>query len=187
MGNATNQVTCVLAGREIGATADTGSEIALVSGDYAVRNGLLREYGCEELELADGSRISTSGYGDLEFAVRTPSSFSKLRTKMVRFHVVKSLQFDVILDEDIVEDFKIFRNGLATMVSTAFGTLASLGPISHLGPAEQSMTTTKDKIKGWASSLLLGNSPTNGKTTLFCFIVAILLTDNRAICPAIQR
>ncbi|KAI4699571.1 hypothetical protein J4E81_004596 [Alternaria sp. BMP 2799] len=66
VGNATNQVACTIDGRKAFAAADTGSEIALVSGEYAKKHGLLRDYGCEELELADGSLEYTTGFADIQ-------------------------------------------------------------------------------------------------------------------------
>lgn len=77
MGNATNQVTCVLDGCEVKCTVDIGLEIVLISGKYAMQNGLLREYSCEELEFADGSKDYTSGFGDIELIIPTPDEHSR--------------------------------------------------------------------------------------------------------------
>jgi hypothetical protein len=144
------------------ACADTGAEIALVGGEYALRNGLLREYSCEELELADGSREYTCGFGDLTLAIRNPDS-GKYMTKTVRFHVLKHLHFDVILDEDIVEDFNIFQWGISSVLQLASDMAASLGPIAHLRTLEQSVANTKEKVKGWASSLRYSRSVTQSR------------------------
>jgi hypothetical protein len=170
VGNATNEVTCVLNGREVKATADTGAEIALVGGDYALRHGLLREYSCEELELADGSREYTSGFGDLTLAIRNPGPHGgKWMTRTVRFHVLKHLHFDVILDEDIVEDFNIFQRGIGSVLQLAADMAASLGPIAHLRTLEQSFANTKEKVKGWASALRSSGPETYSKSLDLAF------------------
>ena len=167
VGNATNQVTCVLDGREVIATADTGAEISLVSGKYAARHGLLRHYSCEELELADGSWEYTSGFGDLELSIRRPRAYegsdkqNDWTTKTVQFHVLQNLHFDVILDEGIIEDFKIFHRGFANVLSAATSILPSLGPIAHLGKLERSIIDAKGRVKGWCSSLLSSKSDTS--------------------------
>ncbi|KAF2023205.1 hypothetical protein EK21DRAFT_118993 [Setomelanomma holmii] len=114
-------------------TADRRTDIALTIRDYALRNGLLREYSCEELEFADGSLEYTSGFGDVTLAIRNPGTFdAKWTTKTVRFHVLKNLHFNV--------DFEIFRSGVGSVLQVA----ASLGPIAHLRTLEQSVPGTPD-------------------------------------------
>jgi hypothetical protein len=170
VGSATNQVTCIIAGREVKANADTGSEIALVSGKYAMRLGFLREYSCEELELADGSLEYTSGFVDIQLSIRTPQNDGYKRdnwtTKTVRFHVLENLHLDVILDEVIVDDFEIFQNGIGAIVLATTNITPSLATIIHLRTVEQSISKTPEKIRGWASSLL---SITKEKSSTFSF------------------
>lgn len=118
-----------------------------------MQNGLLREYSCEELEFADGSKDYTSGFGDIELIIPTPDEHSReskrgdWTTNTIRFHVLKSLHFDVILDEDIVEDFNIFQNGLESMLSAATDVVSSLGTIAHLRTVAESIINAKDKVK----------------------------------------
>lgn len=145
IGNAVNKVSCIINGFRVVANPDTGSEIALMSGKYAAKYGLLNYYGCEELELADGSREYTSGYADVEVAVRIPGSSRKLK-KTVRFHVLKHLQFDVILDEHMVEDFGVFKNGL-NKISFVAHELASLSPIVWLGSTERKVAKAVEDVK----------------------------------------
>lgn len=151
VGNATNRVSCFLNGREVAASADTGAEIALMSGAFAAKHGLLQEYSCEVLELADGSLEYTSGFADVKLAIRVPGSYGKT-TKTVRIHVLKNLQFDVLLDEDIVNDFNIFRNGLS-LISSATSELASLAPIVWLGSAERKVAKAAESMKKSVSSI----------------------------------
>lgn len=158
VGSATNQVTCIIEGRKVKANADTGSEMALISEEYAMQHGLLHEYSSEELELADGSLVYTSGFADTKLSIRTPHDDryerSSWTTKTVRFHVLKHLQFDVILDGDIVDDFKIFQNGIGAIISAATNIIPSLATIIRLRTVEKSIKESPEKIKGWALSLL---------------------------------
>jgi predicted aspartyl protease len=149
LGSATNQITCLLNGRQVMATADTGAEIALVSSDYAMRYGLLQNYSCEELELADGSREYTSGFGDVKLAIRTCETSEKQSwiSKTVRFHVLERLCFDLILDEETVESFDIFRRDMSSVKLIAAGIMPSLGTIVHIGSVEKAMLSTKDNLK----------------------------------------
>jgi hypothetical protein len=153
VGNATNQVACTIDGRRVSAAADTGSEIALVSGAYAMKHGLLRNYSCEELELADGSLKYTSGFADVTVRVSNDrilplgTKFWEIpRTKRVRFHVLKSLRFDLILDEETIDDLGIFVDGLATIMATASSIMPSLSTIIHLRSVEASLAQTSERV-----------------------------------------
>jgi len=122
LGSTTNQVACEIGGWETFATADTGSDIALVSAEFATKHGLRRDYGCEELQLADGSLEYTRGFVDFHVGVYTlkPSIANKrvlhlpqknmgdLKYKIVRFHILENLQFGAILDEATADILSIF-------------------------------------------------------------------------------
>jgi hypothetical protein len=166
VGNATNQVVCNVNGEDVLANADTGSEIVLVSAAYAAKYGLLQEYSCEELELADGTIVHTSGSSDVKFTVKTSEKSSnynrrsvKPMYRKVRVHVLKSLHFDMILDEDIVDDFKIFEDGVSTLLSALADGIESLATIVHLGSTEQNIVHTAEKLKTWASSVFSSRKP----------------------------
>lgn len=183
VGNATNRVCCIIDGRDVVASADTGSELALMSGAYAARHGLLREYSCEVLELADGSLEYTSGFADVVVQVKDRTIFGKetFTKKMVRFHVLKHLQFDVLLDEDAANQFDIFRKGLVTLASKTSG-LASLAPIVWLGSAERKVAKTVENIKDRVSSIFSktpeqDNTATDTASALFARWLEVL-TNN---------
>jgi hypothetical protein len=168
VGSAPNRVTCLLDGYIVWATADTGAEIALVSGKYAMDHGLLKEYSCEEPELADGSKVYTSGHGDVAFSLcnkrdDTFGTNNSRNRKTVRFHVLDDLNVDVLLDEGIVEDFGIFRYSLSSIVSVAAGVVPGLGTIFHLGSVEGTILSTKDTLKERFSSFLSSKADTSSK------------------------
>ena len=144
MGNATNKVACTIDGRAVYATADTGSELTLVSGTYAAKHRLLYEPGCEELELADGSLEYTSGFADVIIRILATNSWE---TKVIRLHIWEALQLDVILDEETVEDLRLFQDDFATIISAASYIVPSLSPIIHLGSVEASFMQAGDKLR----------------------------------------
>lgn len=153
MGDATNRVTCMVNGRWANAHADTGSDIALVSGAFAAQHGLLQEYSCEELELADGSVEYTSGFADVRVTVRDPDNWGLKTSRTVRVHVLKHLHVKVLLDEDTVEDFRIFQDGLSQVFAAATQSIGMLAPIVHLRSVEQAVARMTERVKDWASSV----------------------------------
>ena len=154
VGNATNQVACIIDGRRGFAAADTGSEIALVSGEYAMKYDLLREYGCEVLELADGSLEYTSGFADLAVHVSKSEAHPQSpEFKKVRFHVLSNLQFDVILDEETIDDLSIFQDGVAKILAATSSIVPSLSPIIHLQSIEDSLIQASDTLGGKSKAL----------------------------------
>ncbi|KAH6629702.1 hypothetical protein C7974DRAFT_395038 [Boeremia exigua] len=161
VGSQTNSVSCVIDGRQAQAQADTGANISLISGHYAAKNGLLRRYRCEELQLADGSIEHTSGFADVEISVQNPSSLSTT-TRIVRLHVLKSLCVDVILDEDIVDDLEIFQSGIGTVLSAAPNVTALFAPIIHLRTLEKGILRGTEKIKDVISSTLRSSEKSSG-------------------------
>jgi hypothetical protein len=145
LGNATNQVSCIVDGRRVSAAADTGSDIALISGRYARKRRFLVEQSCEELELADGSLVYTSGSANLVLHVLDLNGWGK-GTKTVRFHILEDLQFDVLLDETIVDALNIFQDGLATLISITSGVIPSIHPVIHLRSVETTVMQAGDKV-----------------------------------------
>jgi len=169
IGAATNQVSCEVDGNIARAHADTGSGIALISGEYALKHGLLREYGCEKLMLADGSIDYTSGYADIEVkVVKKPGKKGVFGSQKVRFHILKNLQFDVVLDEQLVADFQIFQRSTTFLFTSVTEAMPWLAPIIRLGSMEEAVLNTSEKINGkireWTRSLLSskeGKKPRN--------------------------
>ncbi|KAI4691072.1 uncharacterized protein J4E84_003362 [Alternaria hordeiaustralica] len=161
LGNATNQVSCIIEGRRILAAADTGSEIALINGTYARKRGFIIREGCEELELADGSLEYTSGFAYARISVLDHSHWEKrstsisaskwkakpgLRPDWFRFHVLECLQLDVLLDERTSDVLDVFKNGFIEFMSDAPDVVPSISPIIHLGSVEASLARASDKV-----------------------------------------
>lgn len=161
VGSAANRVSCFINGKPVIAYADTGSEVALVNDAYAMKHGLHSKYGREELMLADGSLEYTSGYTEVEFKLpRRPDqsyeAWRALKAKKIRFHILKNLQFDVLLDEDMIDQFQIFQKGAHALVSRLSEITPCLAPIIHLSKAErkavESFSAFKNKLKRWTSA-----------------------------------
>ncbi|KAF2649672.1 hypothetical protein K491DRAFT_783180 [Lophiostoma macrostomum CBS 122681] len=161
VGSTSNHVSCVLDGKRVFAHADTGAEIALVSGEYAMRHGLLKGYSCEEIMLADGSIVYTSGHSDVEFFVPPfgTESWKLAERKLVRFHVLKNLQFDVILDEELVENFRVFQQGAHALISGGTRAMSSIATIIRMGSVEKAIHTMTERVKDWKR----GKSPAEAK------------------------
>lgn len=94
-----------LGGHLTAALPDTGSDVMLVSRDYAQKVGLNVDHGSEnwlEVEFADGSTAWTSGVArNVSWAVGS---------KMVRcdFHVLDDLCVDVVLSNDYLFETRVF-------------------------------------------------------------------------------
>ncbi|KAL1606262.1 hypothetical protein SLS60_003664 [Paraconiothyrium brasiliense] len=154
VGEATNQVHCVINGNGIVAHADTGAEIALISAECATREKLVIEENCEELMLADGSIDHTTGFTDVNFRPKRD-----WQSKTVRFHVLTGLQFDILLDEDLVNDFDVFRNKACSLVNGMREMIPSLAPVIHLGSKlERAVANAGDKMKCWTKRLFTSNT-----------------------------
>jgi hypothetical protein len=168
IGSATNQVPCIIDGRRVSAASDTGSEIALISGDYARKRGFTISQGCEELELADGSLEYTSGFADLNIGVLDPDDWKrkvgskskwrlkpglKTKSRVIRFHVLEGLKFDVILDEEATDSLNVFKDGLATFLSAASNMIPGICPIIHLRSVEASLAQASESAGKRAKEL----------------------------------
>jgi hypothetical protein len=153
IGSSPSRVECTLNGHRVTATADTGAEIALVNDKHAKAWNLIQGQSCEELELADGSRVFTDGFGDIHLTIQAGTQGNWV-TKTVRFHVLENLRLNVILGEEIVEDFGIFRNGMSSVKAITAGVIPGLCPIFHLSTVEKVMLSATDKLKEKLSSKL---------------------------------
>ncbi|WQF80554.1 Putative aspartic peptidase domain superfamily [Colletotrichum destructivum] len=105
LGSGRQRVVGFLNGEMTFAMPDTGSDLMLVSGPHARRNGLLVDNGSEhrlEVGLADGSTCLTTGVvRDVSWAVGD-------KTVRCEFHVLEDLCVDVVLSKDYLFDLEIF-------------------------------------------------------------------------------
>lgn len=130
------RIRCSVNGSAATAFPDTGSDLMLVSGDFARRNGFHIHRGKEyrtQIELIDGSTIRTDGMvldTELQFDIPTSSYeldyhhydkyFSELSSLTRRegeppkstficdLHVVEDLPCDIILSNDFISQNKVF-------------------------------------------------------------------------------
>jgi hypothetical protein len=165
LGDIASQVSCEIDGKRAIAQADTGSEIALISGKFAHDNGLRRrEYGCEEIMLADGSIVYTSGCADVFFSVSKSASHLKKRDVewgRIRFHVLDNLHFDALLDEDLVDQFDVFGRNAQALISTDQPLIPILSPIIHLRSVERTISQGVKKAKVLVKLLIDPNGSTD--------------------------
>jgi hypothetical protein len=161
VGEATNEARCFIDGNPVIACADTGAEIALISAEYALRYNMVLNASCEELMLADGTLDYTSGFADVRF-----KPLVYMKSRKVRFHVLESLQFEVLLDEDLVEDYALFLNNSHPLVYCMTETIPSIAPIIHLGSKfERGIANVGDKMRGWTNGLLASKTQSTPAST----------------------
>ncbi|KAF9872645.1 hypothetical protein CkaCkLH20_09824 [Colletotrichum karsti] len=105
LGQVKKRLMGILNGRNTTALADTGSDLMLVSAEYARLYGLFVSSGREdrvEVELADGTRTWTSGI------VRDATWTLGDLTVQCDFHVLEDLSVDVILSKDYIFELEVF-------------------------------------------------------------------------------
>ncbi|KAJ4356757.1 uncharacterized protein N0V89_004793 [Didymosphaeria variabile] len=161
VGEATNRVLCIINGNGVTAHADTGAEIALVSAEYASRKNLVVKKRCEELMLADCSIVHTLGFTDVNCQL-----MNLWPPKTVRLHVFAGLQYDILLDEDLVNDFDLFRKRSYSLVNGMREISPGIAPVIHLGSKlERGLANAGDKMKGWSKGLFKSNTQSTSPST----------------------
>ncbi len=143
------RIRCAVGGAAASAFPDTGSDLMLVSGDFARRNGFKIHRGKRyktEIELIDGSTIRTDGMVlnvELQFDVPPPSSHelnydqyhgflsglssltgrgTKTTTFMCDLHVVEDLPCDIILSNEFIFQNKVFSRFKSLFCPSSVGT-----------------------------------------------------------------
>ena len=194
VGNAINQVACTIDGRELSTAVDTGPEIDLVSSEYAVSHDSQRDYGCEELELADGSLEYTRGFVDVTINTSTRSSpirrwyMDDWKFRIVRFHSLEHFQFD---------EREVFAHGFRTTTPLTERMMIPLKPIetslAQAGDALGKKTTTirrssASRLRGWLSTVKRQRSrSTPGKHELSLLLPSPFLTTGQPTASPMRQ
>jgi hypothetical protein len=152
VGAATNRISCMIDGRLVHPQADTGSDIALVDSQYVEAHGLKLLPGCEKLMFANGSVGYTQGCVDVLLTLPSGGGMGRIPWQKVRFYVLENCSFDFIFDEDLVEDYGIFRATCNSLEICADVAADFIAPIIHLGPVENAIAKASDKIQALVKS-----------------------------------
>jgi hypothetical protein len=160
MGDVSNEVVCIINGREVYANADTGSEIPLMRGDYARSRGIYNPQGEEKIMFADGSIGYTLGVAHATISLG--DEFRNVSNSIsTKFYIFEDLSCNVLLDEDLVDRLEVFTLRANRFFSGMGKIFQSLCPIRYLGPKEkivrnagEKVSQVTGKIGGWISSAI---------------------------------
>ncbi|KAF1969183.1 hypothetical protein BU23DRAFT_582818 [Bimuria novae-zelandiae CBS 107.79] len=131
------------------ATPNTGSEIDLMTRQFASERGLFIQSATEMIEFADGSTAITSGFvqAKLDVIEGVGVDVSPTRSITVDFLLLDNLIHDVLLGEVSLEGLCVFTEHRASLypVSDATGPLG-LNRIRYLGAIDRTVAWVKEKL-----------------------------------------
>ncbi|KAH9234433.1 hypothetical protein K456DRAFT_1749530 [Colletotrichum gloeosporioides 23] len=141
LGSPRNSLVCRLQTQVACAIVDTGSDLNLVSSEFARKLVDLVVPNHEKLQLADGSFDFTVGLitvdfsiGDIDEAYRFLARGGEAR---LDFHVLESLGTDVLIGLDTVEDFAVFQNHTKSFIpSISHNGIGNANILRHVGRVE---------------------------------------------------
>ncbi|KAH7069859.1 hypothetical protein BKA63DRAFT_89856 [Paraphoma chrysanthemicola] len=148
IGASTNRVLCEVDGHSVFAHADTGSDITLISHKMVSTYNILTSPGCKKIMFADGSVGVTEGYIDAQLTLLGKAGSAK----STRFHVLRNCQFDIIMNQELVEEFAIFSGPRNSLVYGIEGSIPSPAPIIHMGTFETAFAKALDWARQVAQS-----------------------------------
>lgn len=124
------------------ATADTGSDIDLISGDYARRRGFPIDEAFHDIMLADGTVEQTCGLIRSSFTVGLVDDvrgfMPKSQTISLDCFVLTNLSSDVLIGQDTIEELNIFANHSESFIpSIPLTGESDVNIICYIGKAER--------------------------------------------------
>jgi hypothetical protein len=154
-------LSCNLHRTQTIATADTGSEIDLISPQVAANLGVSVYEGEEIIELADGTFVITSGYIFIVVSVDTPVTrlpmYDTASSTMVQFHLLQGLAHKILIGEETLEKLGVFtENQHALIPAPADNDSLELNGIRSHGSA--------DKLRPWLQRLFQGQQSSSTTT-----------------------
>lgn len=140
------------------ATADTGSDLDLVSPEFARERGFKVEPFFEELQFADGSKGTTSGVFEVSFAIGNVDLNEPFRPReetimSLEFFVLDGLSSNVIVGEATLGELEVLdqRNDLFVPLPRNHGQ-SDCNPIRLIGKKEGRLRTAMESVRGFFSS-----------------------------------
>ncbi|KAJ9667111.1 hypothetical protein H2201_002630 [Coniosporium apollinis] len=141
---ATQQVICKLGGKMVSAIADSGSELNLMSPEFARKQGYVVEEGEEVIMFADGSLAYTSGVAYVSLSVDLRKIHGAVTTA---FYLLQDLVCDVLLGEDTLEDFEVFTTHQDALRTGLYDAVVScVNRIIHIGPVERAISCVQETV-----------------------------------------
>lgn len=137
------------------ATVDTGSDLDLVSPQFARERGFKVEPIFEELQFADGSKGTTSGVFEVSFAIGDVDSSELFRPRQetitsLDFFVLDGLSSDVIVGEDTLEELEVLdqHKDLFVPLPQHHGQ-SNCNPIRLIGKKEGKLRTAVESARAF--------------------------------------
>ncbi|KPI34542.1 uncharacterized protein AB675_7414 [Cyphellophora attinorum] len=112
MDSSSERLSCQVSAQRVAAYADTGSDVDLVSLQYASEHmwGIIRNPGeSDRVTLSDGSVHELEGYVDLPITIGA-------ETSMRRFYVLAGLVYDVLLGAEVLDQFDIWNEHTDSLI-----------------------------------------------------------------------
>ncbi|KAH7001150.1 hypothetical protein EDB80DRAFT_879254 [Ilyonectria destructans] len=152
IGNSKRNLICRL-GTYVGcATADTGSDLDLVSPEFARSRAFSIQPAIEKLEFADCSVGYTSGFISDAFSVGNVSDVEGFlprgESMELRLHVLENLTSDILLGQETINDLDIFRSHTDSFIPSIPRVGESdVNIIRHIGTLERLASKIGSVIK----------------------------------------
>ncbi|KAI9695827.1 MAG: hypothetical protein M1820_008382 [Bogoriella megaspora] len=151
------------------ANADSGSDLDLVSPQFAKSRSLKFVSGVEEIMFADGSFGYTSGVAQASFSVgmlkedEMDGFIANSDTIDLEFHVLESLTSDVLVGQDTIQDLQIFADHEASFIPSISAGQSSMNIIRHIRSVHRSFSVKGASMKRWLQDKL-GRKPDEGSS-----------------------
>ncbi|GKT83763.1 hypothetical protein Ct61P_01613 [Colletotrichum tofieldiae] len=143
LGSPRNSLVCRLQTEVACAIIDTGSDLNLVSSEFAKKLVDLVIPNHEKLQLADGSFDFTAGLITIDFSIGDVDEAYRFLARggeeRLDFHVLESLGTDVLIGLDTVEDFAVFQNHTESFIPN----------ISHNGVGNTNILRHVGRVENW--------------------------------------
>ncbi|KAJ9655399.1 hypothetical protein H2201_008813 [Coniosporium apollinis] len=138
------QVICKLDGRTVSAIADSGSELNLMSPEFARKQGYVVEEGEQVIMFADGRLAYTSGVVYVSLSLDPGYMYDAVTTA---FYLLRDLVYDVLLGEDTLEDFEVFTKHYdALRIGLHDAVVSCVNRIIHMGPVERLVSGVQETV-----------------------------------------
>ncbi|KAI1111684.1 hypothetical protein F5Y14DRAFT_443098 [Nemania sp. NC0429] len=126
------------------ATADTGSDLDLISLEFAISKDFEIMPAFEQVEFADGSYGITCGVIEAKFTTGTPDPITGLLQPLNSvtierdFYILDNLTSAIVVGIDTLEELDIFSHHSGSLLSTTSRTgFSDVNVIRHVGKAER--------------------------------------------------
>jgi hypothetical protein len=149
------------------ATPDTGSEIDLISPQVVSELGMSVLPGEEILQLADGSKVVTSGYVRVSLSLQKSDAIAGENFGVVSttadFYVLQDLTHRVLVGEETLGILRVFTENRHSLISADAAEHYGLSTIRHIG--------TADRLWAKAKSILGLKQPALEQNGVYLFMV----------------